>query len=265
MALSLLDYLFDRDTQATSNLSGQGRHGKKQLDPLMIYGIRCHLIHRFSITEQDWHRIKQNIDSKCRTAFRRRLRGLPLTVKAFRGKAPPTYVHVLNGQTLLSPLGAGGGEDSPSGEVLAQAGDPLGGGHAQGLLQPEILHGAGGGQIQVLHATPEQVAQLQQTHQIQILQGEQVMVCLPTPAPSRGPPSQLVSPWLQQLQSAVEDGGLQVAEGVPHDEGSIQVIQADNGETIRIKMDPDDSTEDGLQLTTAETEEEEDEEDEEVE
>ena len=41
MALTLLDYLFDRDTQAASNLSGQGKHGKKQLDPLMIYGIRC--------------------------------------------------------------------------------------------------------------------------------------------------------------------------------------------------------------------------------
>ena len=41
MALTLLDYLFDRDTQASSNLSGLGKHGKKQLDPLMIYGIRC--------------------------------------------------------------------------------------------------------------------------------------------------------------------------------------------------------------------------------
>ncbi len=55
-----------------------------------------HLIHRFGLTETDWHRIKQNIDSKCRTAFRRRVRGLPLTVKAFRGKAPPTYIHMAN-------------------------------------------------------------------------------------------------------------------------------------------------------------------------
>ena len=66
--------------------------------------VSGHLIHRFGCTEQDWHRIKQNIDSKCRTAFRRRIRGLPLTVKAFRGKAPPTYVHVMNSQGgLLSP------------------------------------------------------------------------------------------------------------------------------------------------------------------
>ena len=41
MALTLLDYLFDRETQAASNLSGLGKHGKKQLDPLFIFGIRC--------------------------------------------------------------------------------------------------------------------------------------------------------------------------------------------------------------------------------
>ena len=31
------------------------------------------------------------------------------------------------------------------------------------------------GEIRVLHATPEQLAQLQQAHQIQILQGDQVV------------------------------------------------------------------------------------------
>ena len=41
MGLTLLDYLFDRNTQANSNLSGMGKHGKMQLDPLMVYGIRC--------------------------------------------------------------------------------------------------------------------------------------------------------------------------------------------------------------------------------
>ncbi|CAM9183065.1 unnamed protein product [Lampetra fluviatilis] len=41
MALTLLDHLFDREVQATSNLSGRGHHGKKQLDPLMVDGIRC--------------------------------------------------------------------------------------------------------------------------------------------------------------------------------------------------------------------------------
>ena len=41
MALLLLDYLFDRDTQAMSNVSGTGKLGKHQLDPLLMYGIQC--------------------------------------------------------------------------------------------------------------------------------------------------------------------------------------------------------------------------------
>ncbi|GFQ69740.1 hypothetical protein TNCT_134031, partial [Trichonephila clavata] len=40
MALTLLDYLFDRETQACSNISGMGKHKKKQLDPLFVYGIK---------------------------------------------------------------------------------------------------------------------------------------------------------------------------------------------------------------------------------
>jgi len=53
-----------------------------------------HLVHRFGISERDWHKIKLNIDSKCRTAFRRKIRGQSLTVKAFRGKTDSTYIHV---------------------------------------------------------------------------------------------------------------------------------------------------------------------------
>jgi len=45
---------------------------------LQIYGIRCHLLHKFNITERDWYRIKQNMDSKCRTAWKKKVRGLPL-------------------------------------------------------------------------------------------------------------------------------------------------------------------------------------------
>ena len=52
-----------------------------------------HLINRFNLTEQDWHRIKLNIDSKCRTAHRRMNKGLPLAVKSFRGRSQPEYIH----------------------------------------------------------------------------------------------------------------------------------------------------------------------------
>ena len=60
---------------------------------------------------------------------------------------------------------------SPQGEV------DLAGGVMQPASAAEIIQSAGG-EIQVLHATPEQVAQLQQAHQIQILQGDasQLMV-----------------------------------------------------------------------------------------
>ncbi|XP_025075998.1 protein BANP-like isoform X2 [Pomacea canaliculata] len=165
MALTLLDYLFDRGVQADSNLSGMGKHGKKQLDPLMIYGIRCHLIHRFGITENDWHRIKQNIDSKCRTAWRRRQRGMPLSVKAFRGKAPASYVNITN---HMGELVSDDDSLSQDGELHIHQAD----------IQAAVAMTGDGthqGEIQILHATPEQISQLQQAHHIQILSGDQVI------------------------------------------------------------------------------------------
>ncbi|KAK2162178.1 hypothetical protein LSH36_102g03003 [Paralvinella palmiformis] len=219
MALTLLDYLFDRETQAYSNLSGLGKHGKKQLDPLMIYGIRCHLIHNFNITEQDWHRIKQNINSKCRTAYRRKVRGLPLTVKAFRGKAPSTYIQVSE-NSLGSRVHAHDLGDT-SDESLQQAED------AELQIQTEVDVSQAGlipataeiiqsanGPIQVLHATPEQVAQLQQTHQIQILQGDQIM----------------------QFHTGEGQESIHVAVpmGQQTDTTGIHVITSENGETIQL-------------------------------
>jgi len=41
MALLLLDYLVDRNTQAVSNVNGTGKLGKHRLDPLVMYGIYC--------------------------------------------------------------------------------------------------------------------------------------------------------------------------------------------------------------------------------
>lgn len=47
-----------------------------------------HLFHKFGITESDWYRIKQSIDSKCRTAWRRKQRGQSLAVKSFSKRTP---------------------------------------------------------------------------------------------------------------------------------------------------------------------------------
>ncbi|XP_023214948.1 protein BANP-like [Centruroides sculpturatus] len=202
LALTLLDYLFDRETQACSNISGTGRHGKKQLDPLKIYGIRCHLIYKFNITEKDWHRIKQNLDSKCRTAFRRKQKGMPLTVKAFRDRLPPSYLHLMPGSEMGSP------PESPSVILTKSDSDDL---HSISANETELgmdnsinlnhgipmelhqtdsasvslplNHIIGGqqviqtehGEIQVVHATPEQFIQMQQSQQIQIFAGTDVL------------------------------------------------------------------------------------------
>ena len=78
MALTLLESLFSRDTLAQSNLTGRGKHKKKQLDPLLIFGIFCHLKYMFNIQETDWSRIKNNMDAKCRFFWSRKCKGLPL-------------------------------------------------------------------------------------------------------------------------------------------------------------------------------------------
>lgn len=153
MALTLLDYLFDRETQAVSNLSGMGKHGKKQLDPLMIFGIRCHLIHKFNITEGDWHRIKQNIDSKCRTAFRRRSKGMPLTVKAFKNRP----------NTNSGSSGTVSNSTTTTTYVTNESSDlNLG-------IEGVDMVSSPNSEIQVFHATPEQLEALR-TGQIQVVQ-----------------------------------------------------------------------------------------------
>ncbi|CAN2389230.1 Btg3 associated nuclear protein [Pristimantis euphronides] len=73
MALTLLDYLFHREVQAVSNLSGQGKHGKKQLDPLMIYGIRCNTLGKWSLVftpHQELLKKKHKLSNYPRTAGR---------------------------------------------------------------------------------------------------------------------------------------------------------------------------------------------------
>ncbi|XP_061773515.1 protein BANP isoform X3 [Nerophis ophidion] len=147
MALTLLDYLFHREVQAMSNLSGQGKHGKKQLDPLMIYGIRCHLFHKFEISESDWYRIKQSIDSKCRTAWRRKQRGQSLAVKSFSKQGglaeEATHIETATQQTLH---------------------------YALANQQVQFHHIGEDGQVQVIPQGQLHIAQVPQGEEVQITQ-----------------------------------------------------------------------------------------------
>ncbi|XP_035252080.1 protein BANP isoform X3 [Anguilla anguilla] len=156
MALTLLDYLFHREIQAVSNLSGQGKHGKRQLDPLMIYGIRCHLFHKFGITESDWYRIKQSIDSKCRTAWRRKQRGQSLAVKSFSRRTPASQ----------NSEGGSAAETSPTESSSQQTVHYT-------LANSQQLHIhriAEDGQVQVIPQGHLHITQVPQGEQVQITQ-----------------------------------------------------------------------------------------------
>lgn len=158
MALTLLDYLFHREVQAVSNLSGQGKHGKKQLDPLTIYGIRCHLFYKFGITESDWYRIKQSIDSKCRTAWRRKQRGQSLAVKSFSRRTPSSSSYSAS-ETMM-------GTPPPTSEI--QQSQPQALHYALANAQQVQIHQIGeDGQVQVGHL---HIAQVPQGEQVQITQ-----------------------------------------------------------------------------------------------
>ncbi|KAM5210640.1 protein BANP isoform 9-T15 [Hipposideros larvatus] len=156
MALTLLDYLFHREVQAVSNLSGQGKHGKKQLDPLTIYGIRCHLFYKFGITESDWYRIKQSIDSKCRTAWRRKQRGQSLAVKSFSRRTPSSSSYSASESLMSTP---------PPASEMPQP-------------QPQALHYAlaNAQQVQIHQIGEDGQVQVGHLHIAQVPQGEQVQI-----------------------------------------------------------------------------------------
>uniref|UniRef100_A0A668AY15 Protein BANP n=1 Tax=Myripristis murdjan TaxID=586833 RepID=A0A668AY15_9TELE len=155
MALTLLDYLFHREVQAMSNLSGQGKHGKKQLDPLMIYGIRCHLFYKFGISESDWYRIKQSIDSKCRTAWRRKQRGQSLAVKSFSKRTP----------RATATEGGIGGETAHIETATQQTLH-----YALANQQVQIHRISEDGQVQVIPQGQLHIAQVPQGEEVQITQ-----------------------------------------------------------------------------------------------
>ncbi|XP_023363280.1 protein BANP isoform X5 [Otolemur garnettii] len=160
MALTLLDYLFHREVQAVSNLSGQGKHGKKQLDPLTIYGIRCHLFYKFGITESDWYRIKQSIDSKCRTAWRRKQRGQSLAVKSFSRRTPSSSSYSASEPMLSTP--------PPTSELPQQ---PQALHYTLANAQQVQIHQIGeDGQVQVIPQGHLHIAQVPQGEQVQITQ-----------------------------------------------------------------------------------------------
>lgn len=62
-------HLFHHEVQAVANFSGQGKPGKKQLEPFTVYGIQCGHFSKFGIMESNLYQINQNIDYKYLTAW----------------------------------------------------------------------------------------------------------------------------------------------------------------------------------------------------
>ncbi|MBN3290257.1 BANP protein, partial [Polypterus senegalus] len=262
MALTLLDYLFHREIQAVSNLSGQGKHGKKQLDPLMIYGIRCHLFYKFGITESDWYRIKQSIDSKCRTAWRRKQRGQSLAVKSFSRRTPAS-------SSFCTTEGIQSNVASPTEAQQAQQTLHYTLANAQ---QVQIHRIGEDGQVQVIPQGHLHIAQVPQGEQVQItqdsegnlqihqvhvgqdgqvLRGAQLIAVAstdPAAAGVEGSPLQASDIQVQYVQLApVADHhtatvqttdslspGLQSDMELKH--GAIQIQQGENGEVVQIQV-----------------------------
>ncbi|GIY24410.1 hypothetical protein CEXT_700451 [Caerostris extrusa] len=163
MALTLLDYLFDRETQARSNISGMGKHKKKQLNPLLVYGMKCHLNFHFGMTEQEWNKIKQNLDSKCRTAFRRKIKGLPLSPKNVH-QNNTSHPHMDTETILPDSVSPGSIVNSDLADQLSN--DTMTFHVIKAENEDNILERAiKEGDFQILNATPEEVADIKHSLQ----------------------------------------------------------------------------------------------------
>ncbi|GIX79317.1 hypothetical protein CDAR_290601 [Caerostris darwini] len=163
MALTLLDYLFDRETQARSNISGMGKHKKKQLNPLLVYGMKCHLNFHFGMTEQEWNKIKQNLDSKCRTAFRRKIKGLPLAPKNVH-QNNTSHPHMDTETILPDSVSPGSIVNSDLTDQLSN--DTMTFHVIKAENEDNILERAiKEGDFQILNATPEEVADIKHSLQ----------------------------------------------------------------------------------------------------
>ncbi|XP_071540901.1 uncharacterized protein [Panulirus ornatus] len=160
MALTLLDYLFTKEELATSNLSGRSRWNKRQLDPLMIFGIRCHLQYKFNISSKVWHKICQNMDSKCRSAWKRRMRGM--VTQPRNNRQTPQIGHTSSVR-----------KDPAVTEDISFDFDSLQNSNLD-LSDVKVITQSPSCELRILSATPEQMSQLQDTQEI-ILSEEQIL------------------------------------------------------------------------------------------
>ncbi|XP_016325004.1 protein BANP-like [Sinocyclocheilus anshuiensis] len=204
MALTLLDYLFHREVQAVSNLSGQGKHGKKQLDPLMIYGIR------YGVSAAETSAIETSTQQALHYAL--------------AGAAQQVQIHRIgeDGQVQVIPQGHLHIAQVPQGEQVQITQD------SEGNLQIHQVHVGQDGQVNVLRG-PQliAVASTDGTGGVDVspLQGNDIQVQyvqLGTVTDHTGTvQAEALTPALQAEMDVKE---------------AIQLQQAENGEVVQIQM-----------------------------
>ncbi|XP_065423389.1 protein BANP isoform X4 [Chrysemys picta bellii] len=148
-------------SEASDSVSNSGQLGSQSIGnnvTLITLNSEGHLFYKFGITESDWYRIKQSIDSKCRTAWRRKQRGQSLAVKSFSRRTPSSS----------SYSGSEGTQSTVSASNEIQPNQPQALHYALANAQQVQIHQIGeDGQVQVGHL---HIAQVPQGEQVQITQ-----------------------------------------------------------------------------------------------
>ncbi|XP_041446139.1 protein BANP isoform X3 [Xenopus laevis] len=151
----------DSGSEASDTLSNCGNSGSSNMGSnvtLITLNAEGHLFHTFRITESDWYRIKQSIDSKCRTAWRRKQRGQSLAVKSFSRRTPSSSSYSTTE----------GVQNTVSSSSDLQQTSPQALHYALANAQQVQIHQIGeDGQVQVGHL---HIAQVPQGEQVQITQ-----------------------------------------------------------------------------------------------
>ncbi|CDQ80081.1 unnamed protein product [Oncorhynchus mykiss] len=143
-------------SEASDSVSNSGQTNNAQSTQnvtLITLNSEGHLFYKFGITESDWYRIKQSIDSKCRTAWRRKQRGQSLAVKSFSRRS------------------ANAPGSSEGGAVVEAAQQTLHYTLANQTVQQVQIHRIGeDGQVQVIPQGHLHIAQVPQGEEVQITQ-----------------------------------------------------------------------------------------------
>ncbi|XP_065518357.1 protein BANP isoform X8 [Lathamus discolor] len=151
-------------SEASDSVSNSGQIGSQSIGnnvTLITLNSEGHLFYKFGITESDWYRIKQSIDSKCRTAWRRKQRGQSLAVKSFSRRTPSSS----------SYSGSEGSQSSVSASNEIQQNQPQALHYALANAQQVQIHQIGeDGQVQVIPQGHLHIAQVPQGEQVQITQ-----------------------------------------------------------------------------------------------